>query len=168
MNSLPSYSKKILTEVQSMAPQINTVAAKYVVPAEAIAGSLAQELLDRTASYWNEARAVGSSFHAYKSLADAYAAGVAMNPLNPERGASDYILNRYNVAPNAITVGSDIPKSFAVIDFGPAGVKFHNAIQAIQPMRYLPPSMFGLPSASSANSNLTDWLADLLGARPRQ
>ncbi|WP_375775799.1 hypothetical protein ACE103_28675 [Bradyrhizobium sp. ma5] len=94
-----------------------------------------------------------------------------MNPLNPERGASDYILNRYNVAPNAITVGPDIRKKIRnplLIDFGPAGVKFHNAIQAIQPMRYSPPSMFGLPDASSANSNLTDWLADLLGARPRQ
>ncbi|UGY04524.1 hypothetical protein [Bradyrhizobium quebecense] len=38
-----------------------------------------------------------------------------------------------------------------------------------QPMRYLPPSVFSLPDASSAaNGNLTDWLADLIRARPLQ
>lgn len=56
MNALPSYGKKILADVQSMTPQINAAAARYGVPAEAIAGSLAQELLDRTASYENQAR----------------------------------------------------------------------------------------------------------------
>ncbi|MGY3444172.1 MULTISPECIES: hypothetical protein [unclassified Bradyrhizobium] len=134
MNYLPSYSKKILADIQSMAPQINAAAAKYGVPAEAIAGSLAQELLDRTASYGNEVRAVGSSLNAYKFLADAYAVGVVTNPLDPKRGASDHILSRYNVAPNAITVGADYRKKWEnplLTDFGAAGIKFHNAIQAI-------------------------------------
>lgn len=134
MNALPSYGKKILADVQSMTPQINAAAARYGVPAEAIAGSLAQELLDRTASYENQARAVGSSLNAYRLLADAFAEGVITNPLDPKRGASDHILSRYNVAPNAITVGSDYQKKWEnplLTDFGAAGVKFHNAIQAI-------------------------------------
>lgn len=134
MSALPSYSKKILADVQSMAPQINAAAARYGVPAEAVAGSLAQELLDRTASYGNEVKAVGSSLNAYKFLTDAYAVGVVTNPLDPTRGASDHILSRYNVAPNAITVGSDYRKKLEnpiLADFGAAGVKFHNAIQAI-------------------------------------
>ncbi|MFX7720468.1 hypothetical protein ABTJ81_20260, partial [Acinetobacter baumannii] len=63
------------------------------MPAEAIAGSLAQELLDRTASYENQARAVGSSLNASRLLGDAFAEGVIPNPLDPKRGASDHILS---------------------------------------------------------------------------
>lgn len=38
-----------------------------------------------------------------------------------------------------------------------------------QPMRHLPPSVFGLPDASgAANIDLDDWLAGLTRARPRQ
>lgn len=45
------------------------------------------------------------------------------------------ILGRYNQNPNAFTVGSDFPTKLddpLLADYGPAGVKFHNAIQAIQ------------------------------------
>src|SRR5882757_1823349 len=134
MAPVPSYSKKTLALVQSMAPQIAAVAARYGIPAEAIAGSLAQEQLDQTASSWNQMKAIGSSFYAKEFLAKAYAVGLATNPFDPEQGASDYILEKYNANPNAITVGSDIRTKFdnpLLVDYGLAGMKFHNAIQAI-------------------------------------
>ncbi|WP_420965176.1 hypothetical protein [Bradyrhizobium sp. B120] len=134
MASTPSYGKKTLALVQSMAPQITAAAARYGVPAEAIAGALAQEQFDQTASYENEMKAYLSSLYADMSLGTAYARGLARNPFNAERGASDHILGRYRANPNAITVGSDAwTKIFnpLLVDYGPAGMKFHNAIQAI-------------------------------------
>ncbi|MBR0756574.1 hypothetical protein JQ604_30720 [Bradyrhizobium jicamae] len=134
MAPVPSYSKKTLALVQSMAPEIAAAAARYGVPAEAIAGSLAQEQFDQTASSWNEMKARLSSFNADGFLAAAYAVGRATNPSNPEQGASDFILGRYNSDPNAITVGSDVLKKSThplLVDYGPAGMKFHNAIQEI-------------------------------------
>lgn len=134
MDTFPSYSKKTLADVQSMAPEIAAAAARYGVPAEAIAGSLAQEQFDQTASYWNEVKRVGSSYWAIQFLREALERGAKINPSDPRQGASSYILNQYNSDPNAITVGSDLPKKFKnalLIDYGPAGVKFHNAIQAI-------------------------------------
>lgn len=65
-----------------MAPQIATVAVRYGVPAEAIAGSLAQEQFDQTASSWNQAKALGSSLYAKEFLAKAYAIGLATTRLN--------------------------------------------------------------------------------------
>ncbi|MHC2461071.1 hypothetical protein [Bradyrhizobium embrapense] len=91
MASAPSYGKKTLALVQSMAPQITAAAARYGVPAEAIAGALAQEQFDQTASYENEMKAYLSSLYADTSLGIDYARGLARNLFNAERGASDYI-----------------------------------------------------------------------------
>jgi hypothetical protein len=60
--------------------------------------------------------------------------GMARNPFHPERGASDAILDKYNADPNAITVGRDWGKKYEnplLADYGPAGMKFQNAIRAI-------------------------------------
>lgn len=60
--------------------------------------------------------------------------GVARNPLHPVQGASDNILDRYNADSNAATVGSDIWAKInnpLLVDYGPAGMKFQNAIRAI-------------------------------------
>ncbi|AUC98407.1 hypothetical protein CWS35_32250 [Bradyrhizobium sp. SK17] len=134
MASAPSYGKKTLALVQSMAPQITAAAARYGVPAEAIAGALAQEQFDQTASYENEMKAHLSSLYANMSLGKVYARGLAKSPFNAERGASDLILGEYRANPNAITVGSDVWTKLVnplLVDYGPAGMKFHNAIQAI-------------------------------------
>jgi hypothetical protein len=134
MDPLPSYSKETLAGVQSMAPEIAAAAARYGVTAEAIAGSVAQEQFDQTASYWNEVKRAGSSYWATHFLREALERGAKINTSDPRQGASSYILDRYNSDPNAITVGSDIEKKFKnalLIDYGPAGVKFQNAIQAI-------------------------------------
>lgn len=134
MDPLPLYSKKTLADVQSMAPEIIAAAARYGVPAEAIAGSLAQEQFDQTASYWNEVKRTGSTYLAIRFLGEALERGAKINPSDPLQGASSYILHWYNSDPNAITVGSDAQKKLKnglLIDYGPAGVKFQNAIHAI-------------------------------------
>lgn len=110
MGPLPSYSKKTLADVRSMAPEIAAAAARYGVPAEEIAGSLAQEQLDQTANYWNEVRRAGSTYLAIRFLGEALEGGAKINPSDPLQGASSYILDRYNSDPNAITVGSDVQK----------------------------------------------------------
>lgn len=85
MASAPSYGKKTLALVQSMAPQITAAAARYGVPAEAIAGALAQEQFDQTASYENEMKAYLSCLYANMSLGTVYARGLAKSPFNAER-----------------------------------------------------------------------------------
>lgn len=75
-----------------------------------------------------------SSLYADMYLGGAYARGLARNPFNAERGASDHILGEYRANPNAITVGSDVWTKIVnplLVDYGPAGMKFHNAILAI-------------------------------------
>lgn len=117
-----------------MAPHIIAAAARYGVPPEAIAGSLAVEQFDQKASLENWFKAVGSSVVANKFLSQIYKDGSETNPLNPMRGASDIVLGKYNANPNAITVGPDFSVKVhnpLLVDYGPAGVKFHNAIQAI-------------------------------------
>jgi hypothetical protein len=132
---VPQFAQDDLASVQSMAPQIAAAAARYGVPPEAIAGSLAVEQFDQKASLRNWSKAILSAIGANKFLAQMYAEGLAINLFHPEQGASDLILGKYNENPNAITIGSDIPTKLGnglLIDYGPAGVKFHNAIQAIQ------------------------------------
>jgi len=117
-----------------MAPQIAVAAARYGVPAEAIAGSLAQEQFDQDASFVNEFKAAGSSAYAHGFLATMYAKGLATHPFDPQLGASNFILDQYNANPNAITVGSDLGAKYdnaLLVDYGPAGIKFHTAITAI-------------------------------------
>src|ERR1700722_10572221 len=133
-NLIPQYTQNNLALVQSMAPQIALAASTYGVPAEAIAGALAQEQFDQTSSFVNVMKAAGSSLYANTFLSAVYKEGSETNPSNPELGASNIILNQYNADPNAITVGSDISAKFGnplLVDYGPAGMKFQNAIQAI-------------------------------------
>lgn len=63
-----------------------------------------------------------------------FAAGTARNPFNPSQGASDTILDLHNTDPNAMTVGKDLWKKAGnplLVDYGPAGMKFQNAIRVI-------------------------------------
>lgn len=85
MAPVRSYRKKTLAEVQSMAPQIAIGAARYGVPAEAIAGSLAQEQFDQTASHWNQMKARLSSLDADGFLSAAYAVGRSVIPSKQRR-----------------------------------------------------------------------------------
>jgi hypothetical protein len=104
------------------------------VPAEAIAGSLAQEQFDQNASFVNEFKVAGSSAVADAFLSGMYVEGSATNPADPQLGASNLILDQYNANPNAITVGSDVLaklRNGLLVDYGPAGMKFHHAITAI-------------------------------------
>ncbi|MBJ7401982.1 MAG: hypothetical protein JHD07_01205 [Bradyrhizobium sp.] len=104
------------------------------MPAEAIAGALVQERFDQTDSLTNYARMVGSSLVAREFLDRRFIDGRERNRLHPTQGASDIILDKYNADPNAMTVGRDIRKKIKnplLVDYGPAGMKFQNAIRAI-------------------------------------
>ena len=117
-----------------MTSQIAAAAARYGVSAEAIAGALAQEQFDQEASLENYGRMVLSAADAKVFLNAMFIGGLARDPLNPSRGASDNILNLYNADPNVITVGQDRWKKVGnplLVDYGPAGMKFQNAIRAI-------------------------------------
>ena len=130
----PSYSKDNLTLVRKMTSPIAAAAARYGVSSEAIAGALAQEQFDQKISLENYARMALSAANANAFLKTMFIAGVARNPLNPRQGASDNILDWYNADPNAMTVGKDIRKKLRnplLVDYGPAGMKFQNAIRAI-------------------------------------
>lgn len=130
----PSYSKDNLTLVGKMTSPIAAAAARYGVSSEAIAGALAQEQFDQKISLENYARMALSAANANAFLKTMFIAGVARNPLNPRQGASDNILDWYNADPNAMTVGKDIRKKLRnplLVDYGPAGMKFQNAIRAI-------------------------------------
>jgi hypothetical protein len=91
-----------------MTSQIAAAAARYGVPAEAIAGALVQERFDQTDSLTNYARMVGSSLVAREFLDRRFIDGRERNRLHPTQGASDIILDKYNADPNAMTVGRDI------------------------------------------------------------
>lgn len=133
-SKLPSYTQDNLTFVGEMTPQIAAAAARYGVSAEAIAGALAQELSDQTTSLKNYGKMVGSTAYAHAFLEAMFIAGMARNPFHPTQGATDSILDWYNADPNAMTVGQDIEKKLRnplLVDYGPAGMKFQNAIRAI-------------------------------------
>ena len=75
-----------------------------------------------------------SAVYAHAFLEKMFIEGLAMNPFHPTQGTSDNILDRYNADPNAITVGQDGWKKVGnplLVDYGPAGMKFQNAIRAI-------------------------------------
>jgi hypothetical protein len=130
----PKYTKANLDLVRSMSHQIAVAAARYGVSAEAIAGSLAQEQFDQGASLWNEFKAVGSAARAKLFLDTTYLEGAVTSPFHPQSEASGLILDQYNASPDAVTVGSDVRKKVfdgLLVDYGPAGMKFQNAIQAI-------------------------------------
>ena len=81
-----------------------------------------------------EPRLSGSTGYANFYLGESYLKGLAKNSFNPRQGVSDLILDRYRSDPNEITVGSDIGAKIEnplLVDYGPAGLKFHNAIHAI-------------------------------------
>jgi hypothetical protein len=131
---LPSYTQDNLTQVGKMTSQISAAAARYGVPPEAIAGALAQELFDQKDSLTNYARMVGSAVFAREFLDRMFIEGKDRNPSHPTQGASDIIRDRYNADPDATTVGRDLRKKFGnplLVDYGPAGMKFQNAIRAI-------------------------------------
>ena len=133
-NKLPSYTQDNLALVREMTSQIVAAAARYGVPPEAIAGALAQEQFDQKASLMNYGRMVGSAVLAREFLDRTFIDGKARNRFHPTQGASDIILNSYNADPNAITVGQDRWKKVRnplLVDYGPAGMKFQNAIRAI-------------------------------------
>lgn len=133
-SNLPSYTQDNLTLVGRMTSQIAAAAARYGVPAEAIAGALAQEQFDQKSSLENYGKMVISTAGAHAFLEAMFIAGMARSPFNPNRGASDTILDWYNADPNAITVGQDRWKKARnplLVDYGPAGMKFQNAIRAI-------------------------------------
>lgn len=117
-----------------MTSQIAAAAVRYGVSAEAIAGALAQELSDQTTSLKNYGKMAGSAAYAHLFLERMFLEGAARNPFHPTQGASDRILDWYNVDPNAMTVGQDLEKKIwnpLLVDYGPAGMKFQNAIRAI-------------------------------------
>ncbi|MGL9620923.1 hypothetical protein QRQ56_23190 [Bradyrhizobium sp. U531] len=60
-DKLPSYSRDNLALVGEMTSQIAAAAARYGVPAEAIAGALAQEQFDQKDSLENYGRMVLSA-----------------------------------------------------------------------------------------------------------
>jgi len=94
------------------------------VPAEAIAGALAQELSDQKASLMNYGRMLGSAAYAHLFLEAMFIAGSVRKPFNRNQGASDNILDWYNADPNAMTVGQDLWKKAGnplLVDYGPAG-----------------------------------------------
>ena len=131
---LPSYTQDNLTQVGKMTSQISAAAARYGVPPEAVAGALAQELFDQKDSLANYARMIGSAVFAREFLDRTFVDGKERNPARPTLGASDIILGRYNADRDATTVGRDIWKKFRnplLVDYGPAGMKFQNAIRAI-------------------------------------
>ena len=131
---IPSYTQDKLALVGRMTSPIAAAAARYGVSAEAIAGALAQELSDQTTSLMNYGKMVGSAADAHTFLGGMLLAGMARNPFHPMQGASDSILDWYNADPNATTVGQDIGKKLRnplLVDYGPAGMKFQNAIRAI-------------------------------------
>ncbi|MBH5400898.1 hypothetical protein HZZ13_24420 [Bradyrhizobium sp. CNPSo 4010] len=131
---LPSYTQDNLALLGKMPSQIAAAAARYGVPAEAIAGALAQEQFDQQDSLTNYARMVGSAVLAREFLDRMFIDGRTRNRLHPTQGASDIILDRYNADPNAMTVGKDIRKKLGnplLVDYGPSGMKFQNAIRAI-------------------------------------
>jgi hypothetical protein len=95
---------------------------------------LAQEQFDQNASLENYGRMALSAADAHLFLKLMFVAGMARNPFNPSQGASDTILNLYNADPNAMTVGKDLLKKAGnplLVDYGPAGMKFQNAIREI-------------------------------------
>lgn len=131
---LPSYTQDNLTLVGKMTSQIAAAAARYGVSPEAIAGALAQEQFDQNASLENHGRMALSAAKAHLFLNLMFAAGTARNPFNPSQGASDTILDLHNTDPNAMTVGKDLWKKAGnplLVDYGPAGMKFQNAIRVI-------------------------------------
>ena len=133
-SKLPSYAQDQLTLVGMMTSQITAAAARYGVSAEAIAGALAQELSDQTTSLKNYGKKAGSTAYAHTFLNGMFLEGMARNPFHPTQGASDSILDWYNADPNAMTVGQDLEKKVRnplLIDYGPAGMKFQNAIRAV-------------------------------------
>jgi hypothetical protein len=133
-SKLPSYSQDNLTLVGKMTSQIAAAAARYGVSAEAVAGALAQEQFDQKNSLTNYGKMVLSAANARAFLEAMFIAGIARNPFNPNQGAPDNILDLYNADPNAMTVGQDSWKKVRkplLVDYGPAGMKFQNAIRAI-------------------------------------
>ncbi|MDA9437622.1 hypothetical protein XH98_00525 [Bradyrhizobium sp. CCBAU 51745] len=104
---LPSYTKDNLMLISNMASQIAAAAARYGVPAEAIAGALAQEQFDQKNSWINHGKMALSAADAGAFLTAMLVGGMVRNPFNPSQGASDNILNRYHADPNAMTNGQD-------------------------------------------------------------
>lgn len=67
-SKLPSYTQGNLALVGKMTSPIAAGAARYGVPAEAIAGALAQEQFDQKESLTNYARMIGSALFAREFL----------------------------------------------------------------------------------------------------
>jgi hypothetical protein len=114
-SKLPSYTQDKLALLGGMTSQIAAAADRYGVPAEAIAGALAQELSDQTSSVKNYGKMVGSSAYARLFLDRMFLEGMARNPFHPTQGASDRILDWYNADPNAMTVGQDLEKRSEIL-----------------------------------------------------
>lgn len=84
-SKLPSYTQGNLALVRGMTSQIAAAAARYGVPAEAIAGALVQERFDQTDSLTNYARMVGSSLVAREFLDRRFIDGRERNRLLPRK-----------------------------------------------------------------------------------
>lgn len=173
-SKLPSYAQDKLALVGGMTSQIAAAADRYGVPAEAIAGALAQELSDQTDSLTNYGKMVGSSAFAHLFLDGMFLEGVATNPFHPAQGASDRILDWYNADPNATTVGQDLEKkvrnssNVASVPFIPPDASFPLSPQSEVERRFgswLSPTggvLSGFnqaPQGSSDTPNDEDWSA---------
>ena len=84
-SKLPSYTQDNLTRVGEMTSQIAAAAARYGVPAEAIAGALAQEQFDQKNSWMNHGKMALSATNARAFLEAMLIGGMVRNPFNPNQ-----------------------------------------------------------------------------------
>ena len=139
---MDNYTDDGLNLVTSLAPQISNASQFYGISPLAIAGAIAQEKLNQSnnpdRAYWS---AIGANAYLDARLTLARAQALASDPLNPSRAlsrvpriASDNILSSYGNLDSTDTVGRDFFNKAMhplLLDYGPAGVKYTHAIQAV-------------------------------------
>jgi hypothetical protein len=136
---MANYNPNGLNLVTSLTPQIQTASEYYGVSPFAIAGAIAQEQLNQS-EHWE--RAALSMLDATGYIGTRYATGLAVglvsDPLHANtvarKVASDLILSQYNATDNLVTTGRDLWKkaqNSLLVDYGPAGVKFANALSNV-------------------------------------